>query len=309
MHAGVYLGAKVIGVSGEFIAHGAPRIRSWTRLRATVPAHSSEVLLSLYVDWHAGDEVLLSPTAYFNEVGGVWSNKKTAAGSGDEIITIVSVRNATDSATHAVYSILTLSRPANHTHLCTTKHGQSFCGAVGLMTRNVRFQSRDSETPGVSSYGFGANLHVFDLVPKTGATAVRRGSAYLNGVMFKNFGKINSDRYAIQFQYTDYQHPASLITNCAFNAGYSLAARVSHTMNFTFTNNVASGNWGGGVYIMHNNLNFEVSDNLVVGTRQLPSTLLSSYAWLRPVAGITVHSPHGVVMNNLAAGSEGEGFG
>jgi len=310
MGEGVYLGAKVIGVSGQLIAYGQHTTRTWTRLRTTVNAGSKEVALSKYVNWKAGDEVVLSPTGYFNEVGTAWSSKTSiSGGSSDEKSVIASIRNATDATTHTTYSILTLTRAANHTHVCTTRYGQSFCGAVGLLSRSVRFQSRDSETPGVSSYGFGADLHVFDIVPKTGATAVRRGSVYLNNVLFKNFGKINSDRYAIQFEYTDYNHPASTITNCAFNAGYSMATRAAHTANFTFTNNVALGNWGGGVFITQDNKQFVVNSNLLVGTRQLPSTLLSSYPWLRPIAGITVQSSAGVVKNNLAAGSEGEGYG
>jgi hypothetical protein len=46
----------------------------------------------------------------------------------------------------------------------------------------------------------------------------------------------------------------------------------------------------------------------VVGTRQRPSVLKSSYPWVRPIASFTIESPSGIVIGNLAAGSQDVGF-
>jgi hypothetical protein len=310
MGESAYLGSKVIGVVGTITAHGAQVSHSWTRLRTTVQAGSSQVRLSTLVDWKAGDEIVLAPTSYFNAAGTPWSSKTAiAGGSSDEISTILNVHNETDSATQVVYSILTLTKPTNHTHLCATRYGNSFCGAVGLLTRNVRFVSRDSENPAVSSYGYGGNLHVFDYITSQGGTPVRRGVANLVNVEFKNFGKINSDHYAVRLRHVDAGHAPSLIKNCAFNQGYNLALRLEYAVDVTFEDNVAIGNWGGGVFVDAQSTGFAVSHNLIVGTRQLPSVLLSTYPWLRPVAAFTIQNSMGVCQGNLAAGSEDQGFG
>lgn len=309
MGEGVFPGSKVIAVSGEMNVHGQSKLHAWTKLRSTVQAGSSQVALSQYVDWQAGDEIVLAPTGYFNAAGAPWSSKNSVAGgSSDEISTIASLQNVTDD-NGEVYTLITLTKPANHTHLCTVRFGQSFCGAVGVLTRSVRFLSEDSQTPGTSSYGYGANIHVLDYVASRGAAPVRFGRVNLLNAEFKNFGKINSDKYAIGFQYRDYNHPVSSIANCSFNQGYNFATRAEHSQGFNYTNNVAVGNWGGGVFIAADNQEFSVVGNLVVGARQLPSVLLSSYPWLRPIAGVTIHSARGVCKGNIAAGSEDQGFG
>jgi hypothetical protein len=309
MGEGAYLGSKVIAVVGSITAHGAQTSQSWTRLRTTVLAGSSQVRLSTLVDWKAGDEIVLAPTSYFNAVGSPWSSKTAiAGGSSDEVSTILSVHNQTDAVTHLPYTILTLAKPTNHTHLCTVRYGNSFCGAVGLLTRNVRFVSRDSENPALSSYGYGGNLHVFDYITTKGGTPVRRGEASLINVEFKNFGKINSDSYAVRLRHYDAGHAPSLIRNCAFNRGYNLALRLEYAVDVTFEGNVAIGNWGGGVFVDDQSTGFAVNNNLIVGTRQLPSVLLSTYPWLRPVAGITIQNSDGVCQGNVAAGSEDQGF-
>jgi hypothetical protein len=303
-----FLGSKVIGVVGEIDVFGQPTTHSWTRLGSTVAGGSNQVVLSTLVDWKAGDEIVLAPTAYYNEQGMPWSTQTvTSHGSSDEVLVISSVSNTTSNG--VTHSVLHLTKPANHTHLCAVHHGHSFCGAVGLLTRNVRFVSRDSENPKTTSYGYGGNLHVFDYLTSKNSPPVRRGVATLRNVEFKNFGKINGDAYAVRLRHKDALHAPAVITGCAFNQGYNLALRTETTVGLTFEDNVAIGNWGGGVFIDDESVDFRVNRNLVVGTRQLPSVLLSLYPWVRPVAGFTIQNKHGIVTGNVAAGSEDQGFG
>ena len=308
MAEGKYLGSKVIAVAGSVAAMGRAKSHSWLRLGGTVYAGSKYVTLSEQVDWSVGDEIILSPTAYFKSTGYDWSSSR-GSGSADEIRVIKNITHYLDLSDdgNRTYSILELTSAVNHTHICETRRGVTFCGAVGVLTRSVRFIAQDADNTRSTSYGFGGHLHVIDIVT-TNAAESFYGSIQLDNVEFKNFGKINSDHYMITMQYTDYDHPRSVISNCSFNAGFNTAFRAAYSYNVSYVHNVATGIMGGGVYIEATNKEFEVIDNMMVGTRQLASVLKSGYPWVRPIAGFTVFSPYGTLKNNLAAGSVDQGF-
>ena len=295
----VYLGSKVIAVSGTLSAKGTQKV-TWMRLHSTVTMGDDTVVLDEQVDWAVGDQVILSPTGYFKYDGSDWSSKST---SNDEIFSIKRISSFVDSVTHRNHTRIVLDSPAKYTHLCTVQYGKSFCGAIGAVTKSVRFVCSDVDDPKSFSYMFGANIHVLDI-----PTSHRYGSVYFDNVEFVHFGKGNSDHQALKFQYSDYNHPPSSISNCAFVNSYCEGLYAEHSFNLTFENNVVFGNFGGGVYISPTNNLFKVTNNLVVGTRQLPSVLKSSYPWVRPIASFTIESPSGIVIGNLAAGSQDIGF-
>ena len=302
MGEGNFVSAKVISVAGTLAARGRQTV-TWTKLNATAFAGTSMLTLSQMVPWAVGDEVVVSPTGFFDESGTTWSTGISSLGPSVEvriikIVTILSTPNQN-------YTQLTFQSPLNHTHLCQTLHGEQFCGAVGLLTRPVKFISQDSETPKTTSFGFGANIHVVDVFD---AVPYRYGSVDIRNVEFTRFGKLNTDHYAIVINHRDYNHPSSYVLGCSFNFGYNLATRVINSDNFTFSNNVAVGNYGGGVYIESTTINFEVNHNLLLATYQLPSVLFSSYPWVRPVAAFTVLSSEGYCVGNIAAGSDDQGF-
>lgn len=294
------LGSKVIGVSGEMIVIGQSKNDSWVKLNATVEAGSRTIVLAKSVTWSSGDQIILSPTGYFTSTGSPWY---TDSSNSPEEYRYISAVNHVIEGTHE-YTVLTLNKGVNFTHICETIEGNSFCGAVGVLTRNVRFISTEQTTSGLN-YGYGANIHVFDIIN----TSPRRyGSAHLENVEFRNFGKVNSDHYAIAMAHTDFLHPASEVKNCSFNSGYNFALRVQGSNGTVFSDNVAGGNIGGGVYFDTNNIDFTINHNLIIGSRQLPSILASSYPYTQPIAGMSIFSPNGVVTNNVVAGSEDQGF-
>ena len=213
---------------GEFTAIGKPTYRSWSRLNATAYAGSNTVVLHDNVPWSAGDQVVLSPTGYFTKGGGLWSDH----GGSVEILTIIQVTRSTSYKG----TVLTLSGHLNQTHLCTMVEGSSFCGAVGLLTRSVVISSRDSEDPSTSSFGFGGHIAVIDLIKGVdGVSASFSGSVTLRNVEFKNLGQLNSDRYAISFSYEG-SHQPSVVSNCSFYNGYSMAVRACKLLIFVDCN-------------------------------------------------------------------------
>ena len=296
-----FVGSKVIAIAGSLEVKGQSKGNSWVKLNSTALAGTNRIIVNGALSWTPGDDIVLSPTGYYNAKGGLWKDR-SGRGVNAETHTIIGIQYIAGSNC----SQLTLESPLNHTHLCTTVAGQSFCGAVGILTRNVQFLSTDSEDPTSYSYGFGANIHVVDVVSKGKPTYY--GWVKISNAAFKNFGKVNSDHYSVAISHVDYNHKPSALVGCAFVNGYNMASRVSRVKGFVFDNNVALGMYSGGVFIDATTQQFVVSRNLLIATYQLPAVLTSSYPWVRPIATVTVFSSSGTVFNNIAAGSDDQGF-
>ena len=115
------LGQRVIGVLGGLDLHGIPRNVSWTRLAATASAGQRSITLVEPVDWHAGDEILLTTTD-----------------TRIDHIDRVTVVNVTGNG-----QVVTLNRALTYSHIVIHNvfpNGEIYhvAGAVGLLTRNVR---------------------------------------------------------------------------------------------------------------------------------------------------------------------------
>lgn len=254
MGEGNFVGSKVIAVAGRLAARGNSVATTWTKLNNTAEAGSSILILSEEVEWSVGDEIVISPTGYFDELGASWN-------TGNSVESILIAAIETISSPTGSVSQLTLNSPLVHTHLCETIHEESFCGAVGLLTRSVKFISLDGDVPETTSYGYGANIHVIDVFD---SVPYRYGAVDLRNVEFTKFGKLNTDHYAVAIRHRDYSHPSSYIIGCAFKRGFNLVTRISHTNSVIFSDNVAVGNYGGGVYIEVDTINFEVNHNLLI---------------------------------------------
>ena len=296
-----FVGSKVIAIAGSLEVKGQSKGNSWVKLNSTASAGSNTIIVNGAVAWNPDDEVVLSPTGYYNANGGLWKDK-SGLGVNAETRTILGIQYIANLNC----SRLTLNSPLNHTHLCTSVSGERFCGAVGVLTRNVQFISTDGENPSSYSYGFGANIRVVDVVSKGKPTYY--GWVAIRNVAFSNFGKVNSDHYVVAISHVDYNHRASALIGCAFVNGYNMVSRISRGNGFAFDNNVAFGMFSGGVFIEATTKQFIISRNLLIATYQLPAVLTSSYPWVRPIATFTVLSSSGKVFNNIAAGSDDQGF-
>ena len=296
-----FIGSKVLAVMGDLTMVGKPTVEAWVRLAEPAQAGATSALLrASSLGWAVGDEIVFSPTNYFGKNGELWS----ATDGSVEFRTITAVLKMAGDVTKVSFTA-----PLLQTHFCGVVEEQSFCGAVGLVSRNVQISSKDSENAqDVTNYGFGGHVAVIDLVEELySADRYFSGTLYLNSVQLKNLGKLNSDHYAISFMYSG-KHGSNVIANCSFSNGYNFALKAANTNNILFRNNVVVGNWGGGVYIEKSCKNFTITNNVVIGVHQLPSVLMSSYPWTRPVAAFTIESVDGIVRNNLAAGSYDQGF-
>jgi hypothetical protein len=104
--------------------HGAPVIRTWTRLAATAVAGATQITLLQNVDWPVGSQIVIATTGDYMSQG----ESELA------IITAVSPNGLT----------LTLASPLNNTHLGITQTvgptSVEMRAEVGLLSHNVVFQ-------------------------------------------------------------------------------------------------------------------------------------------------------------------------
>lgn len=296
---GIYQGSKVIAVMGQLTAIGRPTATAWTPLRSTVYQGNTTIVLSTAVDWKVGYEIVLSPTGFFNSTGSAYVDSDIV-----DLVTIKSISTLTDLKTHANYSSITTTSPLLQTHLCHSQNGQSFCGYVGLISRNIKISSRDSETPSSISYGFGAHIFVTDLA------SFGSGVLNLQYVTLQNMGKLNSDWMAITFDYQlpGYVQQRSIVNGCVFNSSYNFMLYSAGASNLTITDNIVSKAIGGGIYIASSSSNVVIANNLIMFTTQLPSYYTSTFLWNRPFGSYMVLSSSALVHDNVAALSGDTGF-
>ena len=299
---GIFAGAKVFAVLGELTLLGQPVAENWVRLGGTAAAGDTRAVLQ-YADnghaWAAGDDVVFSPTGYFDQAGDLWSKDSV------EYRTISGVQQLSNNQVE-----ITFNPALSQTHFCETMEGETFCGTVALLTRNIMLSSRDSEDPlDMSNYGFGGHMLVTDrMTDWHGTPRLFSGLVNIEGVYFKHFGKINSANYGVTFEY-GHSHGVNLIQNTSFVSNYNFVVHATATSGLIVRNTVAVDVSGGGIFIDSTCSSVRIDSNVMIGIHQLTSVLASTYPWTRPVAGITVFSDSALsVQGNVVAGSVDQGF-
>eukprot|EP01035_Chromulina_nebulosa_P018019 gene18019-23659_t len=295
---GLFIGSKVIAVAGSMIAKGLTTADSYVKLNQTALKGSNTIYVTTVsqLGWTDGDEIVISTTSYFSDTGSVWSNSSSP---NNEIRRITAIKNYDGIA------VITVDYPLQNTHACYERAGVSFCGVVGLLSRNIRIISEDI------SAGFGGHIAVVDIL----STSVDGASYFIgnisfDNVQFINIGKLNTDYYGIGINYRqiyDATYSNSII-NCAFKNSYNYAIYTSYTSNITINNNIIAGVFGGGVFIDETCSNVIVTNNAVLGLQQFPGIYQNGYAWVVPIASFTFNSLYGYYASNLAAGSVDTGF-
>ncbi|CAM9185240.1 unnamed protein product, partial [Ectocarpus fasciculatus] len=309
---GIFPGSKVIAVPGQLSLVGEKVENTWLRLANTATFGSTKVILNgLASDWGIGDSIALSPTNYFARNGYAWYDENAADTDGVEMRVISAIYfNQAQKTTE-----IRFSDPLGATHLCHTDMGEVFCGTVGLLTRNVLLSSRDSETPASSSYGFGGHIMVMDAtVADNSVGRDMFGTANLEYVQLRNFGKVNTDHYGIGYSYTSTENrntPSgkNKVVGCAFDGGYNIAVHVLGANGFKMDGSIVFGNWAGGVEVVSSSRNTTISHNVVIGSRLRPSIFEGGYPWTVPMAAFLFQSIDVfTAFGNVAAGSFDEGF-
>eukprot|EP00595_Chromulina_sp_UTEXLB2642_P001523 CAMPEP_0196766926 /NCGR_PEP_ID=MMETSP1095-20130614/32902_1 /TAXON_ID=96789 ORGANISM="Chromulina nebulosa, Strain UTEXLB2642" /NCGR_SAMPLE_ID=MMETSP1095 /ASSEMBLY_ACC=CAM_ASM_000446 /LENGTH=2258 /DNA_ID=CAMNT_0042131985 /DNA_START=2674 /DNA_END=9450 /DNA_ORIENTATION=- len=298
---GLFIGSKVIAVAGNMIAKGLTTTNNYVRLNQTALKGTNILYVTAVnqLSWIDGDEIVISTTSYFTDTGSLWSNSSSPS---NEIRRIIGIKNYDGLAE------ISVDYPLQNTHVCYERAGVSFCGVVGLLSRNIRILSEDITG---SSSGFGGHIAVVDILSTSiDSASYFIGTISFDNVQFVNIGKLNTNYYGIGINYRqiyDATYSNSII-NCAFKNSYNYAVYTSYTSNITVNNNIIAGVFGGGVFIDETSSNVIVTNNVVLGLQQFPGIYQNGYAWVVPIASFTFNSLNGYYASNLAAGSVDTGF-
>ena len=206
------VGPRVIGVLGGLDIHGIQRNVSWTRLASTAAAGQNTIVLSVPVDWVAGDEIILTSTSTRMDH--------------TERHTIASINSARTT--------ITLTNSLAYSHIViqhTFPNGEVYhvAGAVGLLTRNVRVinQSPASELFGFRILVTDYATDVWNPVGSEYINTYYKGYARLSNTQFIGFGQFvdapSEDKRSGIHLYNLGEWNASrptYIDSCAFDSGY-----------------------------------------------------------------------------------------
>ncbi len=268
------MGTKVLGVMGGTLdLHGESR-PGWTKLNATAEKGSNELSLEDASGLRAGDEIVLASTDYDQ--------------SQDEDLAITAVSGNT----------VTLDHPLERQHWGET---QTFDGGsvderaeVALLSRNVTVEGEEAS----SANGFGGQIMVMN-----------GGQARVEGAELARMGQKNVlRRYPIHFHMLGDAGANSYLKNSSLHNTFNRCVVVHGTNKLAVQNNVCYDHVGHGYFledgaevdnVLEGNLGLKTRKPLE-GERLLPSDANPATFWIT--------NPDNTVRDNVAAGSQGNGF-
>ncbi|RNA00179.1 fibrocystin-L, partial [Brachionus plicatilis] len=175
------IGGKGIGVYGGLDLHGQPREPSWTTLSASALKNSSQISLSVPVDWKVGELVVIGSTSYHpNQT---------------EILQIVDKSNDNTS--------ITFNTSLKYDHMSygeTYPNGQSYriAAPVGLLSRNIRIVGEQYPNQFSDLYGSRILVSDYSNIDSDLKPVFYKGYARISNVEFDLFGQFSrgdSDDY------------------------------------------------------------------------------------------------------------------
>jgi len=206
------MGPVVIGVYGGLDLHGLPQNITWTRIGATAASGQNMIVLSEPVDWHVGDEIIVTTTDTHIE----HTERHTIASisSNGTTITTVAALAYTHIVLHQIFS-----------------NGQvvHIAGAVGLLTHNVRVISRN---PASNLFGFRIlvtdyGISTWDPVAAQYLYTYYKGYARISNTQFIGYGQyviVNNDdlREGIHLDNLGDWNASrpTYVDSCSFDGGY-----------------------------------------------------------------------------------------
>jgi cell migration-inducing and hyaluronan-binding protein len=268
------VGDKVLGVMGGTLdLHGAPRA-GWTRLGASAAKGSDRLTLATSPPWRVGDRIAIASTDF--------------ASTQDEEATITAISGREVTLDHAL--------EFSHFGVLQTIAGRQLDerAEVALLSRNVTFEGESSS----SANGFGAQIMVMD-----------GGSARVEGAELQRVGQEGLlRRYPIHFHMLADGGANSYVRGSSIHHSNNRCATIHGTNQVAFTGNVCFDHAGHGIFLEdgaeHDNV---IIGNLGMGTRA-PKEGKRLLASDESPATYWLTNPDNVVRNNVAAGSEGNGF-
>ena len=292
------MGDRGIMMSGGTLNLHGNRTNTWTKLASTAEAGSSTIEVLNADQWQAGDEIVLASTDY---------DPRQAER-----------RTITDIAGNTIG----LDQPLEYMHFGKITEGVDERGEVGLLTRNIKVQG--SESAAESHFGG----HIMAMVTS---------KMYIEGVELNRMGQhLELARYPIHWHLVGDGGKGQYIRNAAIHDTFNRCVTVHGTNDLHVENNVTY-NIVGHCFFMEdgiehgntfaNNLaiqvkchptkpceptnlaaegeSTEVRQNTGPRGQKSPDVLLPSD---NTVAAYWITNPDNTYVNNVAAGSDANGF-
>ena len=199
------MGDRGIMISGGTLNLHGDRTHTWTKLSATAPAGATSIEVLDASGWRVGDEIVLASTDYDPRQA---ERRTIAAISGNTI---------------------TLDEPLEYMHFGKITFDVDERGEVGLLTRNIKIQA--SEDAAQSYFGG----HVM---------AMPSSKMYVSGVEFNLMGQhLTLARYPIHWHLVG-DAKGQYIKNSAIHDTFNRCVTVHGTHNLRIENNVTYNNVG-----------------------------------------------------------------
>lgn len=283
------MGAKFLGamMGGKLEIIGENRV-AWTKLAATAPAGSTQIVLSSPVDWRVGERIVIASTALDPHQA--------------ETRTIRAISGNT----------LTLDRALDYGHFGQI---QTFEGRVldqraevGLLSRNIVIQGDDHRAG-----GFGGHVMVMGSSPLRRETnPAMRSSGKIRGVEFRQLGQFNRlARYPFHWHLNGDSN-GDYLENSSFHSNFQRGIVVHGTDNVRVKNNVLFDTVGHSIVTEDGSEQGNLFEgNLAVLTRAfpyLPSNPIQVGQNDDRAATFWIKGPSNRFLGNVAAGGEFTAF-
>ena len=283
------MGAKFLGamMGGRLEIIGENRV-SWTKLGATAPAGSTQLILSEPVDWRVGEQIVIASSALDPHQA--------------ETRTIRAINGRT----------LTLDRALEYAHFGELQTFEDRIldqrAEVGLLSRNIVIQG-DNNHAG----GFGGHVMVMGSSPTHRETSpAMRSSGRVRGVEFRRLGQFNRlARYPFHWHLNG-DSTGDYLENSSFHSNFQRGIVVHGTDNVRVKNNVLYNTMGHSIMTedgTEQGNRFE--GNLAVLTRAfpyLPSDPIQAGQNDDQAATFWIKGPSNRFVGNVAAGGEFTAF-
>ena len=221
------IGGKGIGCYGGLDLHGKPRDVIWTTLTKTAKVGHNQVVLKDSVDWVAGEQIIVTTTAFVIEQS--------------EAMTIKSVSQ--DKKT------LTLTTSFGYDHIVTEEtfangQGYKIAAAVGLLTRNVKVIGQEYAKQQDDLYGFRIVVSDYSAVVYD-YLAYYKGYARVSNTEFVHpgqFDRTSGDDVKVGILFSNLaafnESRSSYVRNSAFHHGLGTALSLIGSDGILIENNV-----------------------------------------------------------------------
>ena len=258
---------NLIIFSLRFVVIGQTMPVQWTKLYKTAKIGDKiiQITSSLNPEWIVNSQIAISATNYFDKVGNFWDDSTTPANEMRIIQAITTIWNVVEKM---YISTITLNNPLLQTHLCMIILEETFCGYVGLITKNIVFKAADLTENNVigfgNVFGFGGHIFVTDLYDPAiclnnphNFKTTRVGTVILESVQIENFGQMNNQYNAITINYRDdysnspyLNYTSNSFTNCSFYSSFNYPLQIiNFGFDVEFSGNVLMESYSGGVFI------------------------------------------------------------